>query len=203
MAAKVVLVVLASVLSMACTSSVVGTGEPTPGSGGDAPRTESNGGPSSDPSSSDPGDGVPDSIAALFSPPTSTSSTPDEIFGLWVATDSSWAYGLEARLKISPSSVIFAAKCKSDGEIVHVVLDRTFVADGVRWIVDFKTGTHEGGDPEAFLDAEVERYRPQLARYARIVSALDPTPIRLALYHPRVPGGWREVSAASGAGGDG
>ena len=87
-----------------------------------------------------------------------------------------------------------------DGEIVHVVLDRTFVADGVRWIVDFKTGTHEGGDPEAFLDAEVERYRPQLARYARIVSALDPTPIRLALYHPRVPRGWREVSAAAGAG---
>jgi ATP-dependent exoDNAse (exonuclease V) beta subunit len=90
-----------------------------------------------------------------------------------------------------------------DGEIVHVVLDRTFVADGVRWIVDFKTGTHEGGDPEAFLDAEVERYRPQLARYARIVSALDPTPIRLALYHPRVPGGWREVSATGGAGDEG
>ncbi|MBK7331900.1 MAG: UvrD-helicase domain-containing protein [Betaproteobacteria bacterium] len=81
------------------------------------------------------------------------------------------------------------------GEVVHVVLDRTFVAEGVRWIVDFKTGTHEGADPSAFLDAEVERYRPQLARYARIVSGLDPTPIRLALYHPRVPGGWREFSA--------
>jgi ATP-dependent exoDNAse (exonuclease V) beta subunit len=80
------------------------------------------------------------------------------------------------------------------GEVVHVVLDRTFVAEGVRWIVDFKTGTHEGADPSAFLDAEVERYRPQLARYARIVSALDPTPIRLALYHPRVPGGWREFA---------
>jgi len=86
-----------------------------------------------------------------------------------------------------------------DGEIVHVVLDRTFVVDGVRWIVDFKTGTHEGGEPAAFLDAEVERYRPQLARYARIVSALDPTPIRLALYHPRVPGGWREVASAADA----
>ncbi len=79
-------------------------------------------------------------------------------------------------------------------EVVHVVLDRTFVAEGVRWIVDFKTGTHEGSDPSAFLDAEVERYRPQLARYARIVSALDPAPIRLALYHPRVPGGWREFA---------
>jgi hypothetical protein len=80
------------------------------------------------------------------------------------------------------------------GDIVHVVLDRAFVAQGERWIVDFMTGTHEGADPEAFLDAEIERYRPQLARYARIVAALDPRPVRLALYHPRVPGGWREVS---------
>ncbi len=42
-----------------------------------------------------------------------------------------------------------------DGDaIVHVTLDRTFVADGVRWIVDFKSGTHEGADVEAFLDRE-------------------------------------------------
>jgi ATP-dependent exoDNAse (exonuclease V) beta subunit len=82
-----------------------------------------------------------------------------------------------------------------EGAIVHVVLDRTFVADGERWIVDFKTGTHEGADPAGFLDGEVERYRPQLERYARIVAALDPAHrIRLALYHPRVPGGWRELA---------
>jgi superfamily I DNA/RNA helicase len=81
------------------------------------------------------------------------------------------------------------------GDMVHVVLDRTFVADGERWIVDFKTGTHQGADATGFLDAEVERYRPQLERYKRIVAALDPgRPIRLALYHPRVAGGWREVT---------
>ncbi len=79
-----------------------------------------------------------------------------------------------------------------DGAIVHVTLDRTFVADGVRWIVDFKTGRHEGGDPTAFLDREQERYRAQLERYARIVRALDPRPIRLALYYPLVDAGWRE-----------
>jgi ATP-dependent helicase/nuclease subunit A len=79
-----------------------------------------------------------------------------------------------------------------DGAIEHVTLDRTFVEDGVRWIVDFKTGRHEGGDPAAFLAQEVERYRGQLERYARIVRGLDPRPIRLALYHPLVDGGWRE-----------
>ncbi len=78
------------------------------------------------------------------------------------------------------------------GAVVHVTLDRTFVADGVRWIVDFKTGRHEGAAPEAFLDREQERYAPQLARYARIVRGLDPRPIRLALYYPLVRGGWRE-----------
>jgi hypothetical protein len=78
-----------------------------------------------------------------------------------------------------------------DGAIVHAVLDRTFVADGVRWIVDFKIGGHEGADVAAFLDHEVERYRGQLERYARLVRALEPRPIRLGLYHPLV-GGWRE-----------
>jgi ATP-dependent exoDNAse (exonuclease V) beta subunit len=79
-----------------------------------------------------------------------------------------------------------------DGDIVHVTLDRTFVADGVRWIVDFKTGRHEGGGVEAFLAREVERYRGQLERYARVVRALDARPIKLALYYPLVEGGWRE-----------
>jgi ATP-dependent exoDNAse (exonuclease V) beta subunit len=83
-----------------------------------------------------------------------------------------------------------------DGDaIVHVRLDRAFVANGVRWIIDFKTGRHEGGDVEAFLDQERARYAPAMERYARLVRALDPRPIRLALYHPLVRG-WREWEAA-------
>jgi ATP-dependent exoDNAse (exonuclease V) beta subunit len=83
-----------------------------------------------------------------------------------------------------------------DGRVVHVVLDRSFVADGVRYIVDFKTGTHLGGDAATFLARERERYRPQLARYARIVRALDDRyPVKIALYHPLVEGGWQEEVA--------
>ena len=78
-----------------------------------------------------------------------------------------------------------------DGEIVHVALDHTFVSEGVRWIVDYKTGAHEGGDASAFLDREVERYRPQLERYARLVRGVDARPIRLALYYPLVDDGFR------------
>ncbi len=81
---------------------------------------------------------------------------------------------------------------EDDGNIVHVVLDRSFIDGGTRYIVDFKTGAHLGGDPTSFLQHEFERYRPQLARYARIVRAVDPRPIRIALYHPLVEGGWQE-----------
>jgi hypothetical protein len=87
------------------------------------------------------------------------------------------------------------------GAIRHVAIDRTFVSGGVRYIVDFKTGRHEGGGTDAFLDAEVERYRGQLEHYARLVRCLDPRPIRLALFHPRIDG-WREWDFAAPPGGD-
>ncbi|HET7633523.1 MAG TPA: 3'-5' exonuclease, partial [Burkholderiales bacterium] len=81
-----------------------------------------------------------------------------------------------------------------DGALCNVAIDRTFVDDdGVRWIADYKTGAHEGGDLEAFLDREQERYRGQLERYARLMHALEPRPIRLALFFPLL-GGWREWS---------
>ena len=82
------------------------------------------------------------------------------------------------------------------GEIVRIVVDRTFVADGERWIVDFKTGAHEGGDPKTFLDSEVERYHDTMQRYARMLAGLEKRRIRLALYYPLVEGGFREIDAA-------
>jgi ATP-dependent helicase/nuclease subunit A len=66
----------------------------------------------------------------------------------------------------------------------HVRLDRTFVADGTRWIVDFKTSRHEGGDIHAFLESEVERYRAQLETYSSAMAEIDSRPIRVALYFP-------------------
>ena len=80
------------------------------------------------------------------------------------------------------------------GGVVNIVMDRTFVDEqGVRWIVDYKTGTHEGGDVEAFLDRERERYHPQLERYAALMKARDNRPVRLGLYFPML-NGWREWS---------
>ncbi|MBL8514088.1 MAG: PD-(D/E)XK nuclease family protein, partial [Betaproteobacteria bacterium] len=85
-----------------------------------------------------------------------------------------------------------------DFRVTHVAIDRSFVDEhGTRWIIDYKTGTHDGGDREAFLDNERERYRAQLENYASLVSALNGQaaeqgkPIMLGLYFPLL-GGWRE-----------
>jgi hypothetical protein len=73
-------------------------------------------------------------------------------------------------------------------------------AEGRRWIIDYKTSSHEGGDRKDFLDREVERYRRQLERYADLLSGLYPgQPIALGLYFPLLDG-WRSwrYSDASG-----
>lgn len=83
-----------------------------------------------------------------------------------------------------------------DGVVVDAVIDRSFVdGEGTRWIVDYKTGRHEGGDLDAFLDRERVRYAPQLERYAALLAARESRPIRLGLYFPLL-GGWREWSPA-------
>ena len=78
------------------------------------------------------------------------------------------------------------------GAVVHIIVDRTFVdQDGVRWIVDYKTSSHEGTDVEGFLDLQQQRYRPQLEKYAALFRNLDGRPLRLGLYFPLLAG-WRE-----------
>jgi len=79
-----------------------------------------------------------------------------------------------------------------DAQVVNIIVDRTFIDErGVRWIIDYKTGLHEGADLDGFLDNERERYRDQLERYATLLARLDSRPIRLALYFPLLKG-WRE-----------
>ena len=85
----------------------------------------------------------------------------------------------------------------ANGTLRNVSLDRTFIdAGGTRWIIDFKTSAHEGGERERFLDNEQERYRAQLEDYAELFGKIAPEPIRLGLYFPLL-GGWREWTYAA------
>jgi ATP-dependent exoDNAse (exonuclease V) beta subunit len=61
------------------------------------------------------------------------------------------------------------------------VIDRTFVEDGVRWIIDYKTGAGVG-------------YREQLDSYARTLRAMERLPVRLGVYFPAADE-WEEWSA--------
>ena len=71
-----------------------------------------------------------------------------------------------------------------DGQARNMVLDRTFVEDGERWIIDYKTSSHSGGDLEGFLQNESDRYAGQLQRYRQAMAMTETLPIRVALYFP-------------------
>ena len=98
-----------------------------------------------------------------------------------------WILDAHAESKSEYSLTVFA-----DNLFKRFIIDRTFVDDNnTRWIIDYKTGSHEGSDTEAFLDREQQRYQPQLEHYAAILQQLDARPIKLGLYFPMLRG-WRE-----------
>ena len=78
----------------------------------------------------------------------------------------------------------YALTAVLEGRPKNLVLDRTFVENGTRWIIDYKTSSHSGGDLEGFLKSEAKRYREQLQRYKNAVAITEPRPIKTALYFP-------------------
>jgi ATP-dependent exoDNAse (exonuclease V) beta subunit len=72
--------------------------------------------------------------------------------------------------------------------------DRSYVIDrlirdanGIKWVVDYKTSRHEGADVEGFLDREQKRYAAQLDAYAAALGGAS-----RGLYFP-LHAGWRET----------
>ena len=93
---------------------------------------------------------------------------------------------LDAHSEYAITSVI-------DGKLRHLIIDRTFIADGSRWIIDYKTSIPEPGESQTdFMTREQETYSEQLNTYAKAMAALDNHPIKMGLYFPMF-GGWREV----------
>ncbi|HZU21987.1 MAG TPA: 3'-5' exonuclease, partial [Terriglobales bacterium] len=89
-----------------------------------------------------------------------------------------------------------------EGKLHSIRIDRTFICDGVRWIVDYKTGTHEGSGKRSFFDNELERYREQLTIYSALLRKFDSSlPVRAGLYFPG-SAAWRELPVAQGAAGN-
>jgi len=74
----------------------------------------------------------------------------------------------------------------TEGQLKRFIIDRSFVDnEGTRWIIDYKTSAHEGGNLEGFIDEEVVRYTEQLRGYRDAMQMLEPERvIRTALYFP-------------------
>ncbi len=72
---------------------------------------------------------------------------------------------------------------RDDGKLASAVVDRTFVVDGERWIIDYKSATPQPGESlEQFISRQAAQYRGQLQRYGDLFSAQESLPQRLLLY---------------------
>jgi ATP-dependent helicase/nuclease subunit A len=91
----------------------------------------------------------------------------------------------------------------AEGRVLRTKVDRSYVEDGVRWVVDYKTATppSDARQREEWLAGEREHHRRQLEIYREAVSAAQQTladltsdlPVRTALYYPALPVGERWV----------
>ena len=72
------------------------------------------------------------------------------------------------------------------GRLENIILDRTFIHEGKRWVIDYKTASahtiEQQADPQAFIRSEVGRYRPQLSKYATLAEGLFNEKPTVAIY---------------------
>lgn len=81
-----------------------------------------------------------------------------------------------------------------ENQVQHLVIDRTFITDGIRWIIDYKTTQPaEGQTMEGFFNEQQTLYISQLIRYADAFVD-ENIPVKLALYFPLIDG-WHELKA--------
>ncbi len=77
-----------------------------------------------------------------------------------------------------------------DNRVRSAVIDRTFIRDGIRWIIDYKSSCPLEGQPmDEFVREQMQQYAAQMALYERLMLSMDGNraktpPIRKALYFP-------------------
>ena len=66
------------------------------------------------------------------------------------------------------------------------IIDRTFIDNQQRWIIDYKyTAPADNESEESFIERQTQAYRPQLNHYAELYQKLESTKVRCALYFPQ------------------
>jgi ATP-dependent exoDNAse (exonuclease V) beta subunit len=75
----------------------------------------------------------------------------------------------------------------SSGLFLSRIVDRTFVFDDQRWIVDYKSAEpNDGEDLAEFLSREIELYKLQMNDYVQLFKKLENRPIIAGLYFPMI-----------------
>ncbi len=70
-----------------------------------------------------------------------------------------------------------------NNNLTNIVIDRMFVDQGLRWIIDYKSQVGSGRDHLEYDRAGlIARSRAQLEKYAEIVSELHDEPVRAAIF---------------------
>ncbi len=75
------------------------------------------------------------------------------------------------------------------GVVRTAIIDRTFIDDGVRWIIDYKSATPQPGQSlDVFVRQQRQIYSAQLDRYAALYGGEhEPLPVKRALFFPLIP----------------
>jgi ATP-dependent helicase/nuclease subunit A len=90
----------------------------------------------------------------------------------------------------------YALSAVLDSARRSIKVDRTFVEGETRWIVDYKTSDQEGTITESYLREQIDKYRDDLQRYARILKGFDGRDVKAGLYFPLLQR-WCEVDLNS------
>ena len=80
---------------------------------------------------------------------------------------------------------------QSELELQHdgqtFIIDRSFIDQGKRWIIDYKSAIPaEGESTAAFIQRQHQMHAAQLEQYAKIMRDLTDRPIELMLYFPLI-----------------
>ncbi len=67
------------------------------------------------------------------------------------------------------------------------VIDRSFIYEDSRWIIDYKLSAPKDNQSIAiFLEDQIARYSHQLDHYVRLYSNIEDRDIKVALYFPLI-----------------
>ena len=73
------------------------------------------------------------------------------------------------------------------GRIESIIIDRVNIDEnGDHWLIDYKTGSHDGSNIDGFIENEIMRYKPQLEKYEYMYKAYSKQTPKLALYYPNL-----------------